>query len=243
MNLRKLGSRGIFITATDTSVGKTTVAAGMIGYLKRLGYNVGVMKPVASGAIETEAGRLISQDAEMLVKFSGSEDPWEWINPYCFSAAVTPALAARIEGVTIDFGRIRECFHQMAERHDLVVVEGAGGVLSPVFEKLYVADLISLLELPVMIVSRAALGTINHTLMTCEALRSRNLRTVGFFLNRFPRTPNLSESTNAEIISSLSGLPHLGSIPEMDDFFSQQDVINTFSSSVNQERLMDVLGG
>ncbi|MFN8008212.1 MAG: dethiobiotin synthase [Terriglobia bacterium] len=239
MSQRRLKAKGIFITATDTSVGKTTIAAGLIGYLKRQGFDIGVMKPVASGAIECDTGKLISQDAEMLVKFSGAVDPWEWINPYCLATAVTPALAAKIEGVTIDLDVIRESFSKLSSKHELVIVEGAGGILSPLFEQLVMLDLISLLELPTLIVARSALGTINHTLMTYQCLRARNVEVIGFLLNRFPRNPNLAESTNAELISRVGGVEFLGSIQEMGDFFSQADLIDAFASSIYRDKLLD----
>ncbi len=240
MSLGKSRFKGVFVTATDTSVGKTTVAAGLAGFLKRQGVDVGVMKPVASGAIECDSGKLISQDAEMLVKFSGSKDPWEWINPYCLATAVTPSLAARIEGVAIDFKKVRAIYEEIATKHDFVVVEGAGGVMSPVFENLVVVDMIQALDLPAVIVSRSALGTINHTLMTANCLRNRQVPVLGFFLNRFPRNPNLAESTNAEIIASVGELVHLGSIREMGDFFSQQDVIEAFAQAVHRDQLLEL---
>jgi dethiobiotin synthetase len=241
MGLEKLKYQGVFVSATDTSVGKTTLAAGLVGFLKRQGINVGVMKPVASGAIECDSGKLISQDAEMLVKFSESLDPWEWINPYCLATPVTPALAAKIEGVTIDLPHIQNCFAELSKRHEFVVVEGAGGIMSPIFENLLVADMISALDLPVIIVSRALLGTINHTLMTFECLKGREIDVLGFFLNRFPKKPNLSESTSAEIITSVSGVPHFGSIPDLGDFFSQHDLVEEFSRSIHRDQLMEVL--
>ena len=233
--------KGVFITATDTSVGKTTVAAGLVGFLKRQGVDVGVMKPVASGAIECDSGKLISQDAEMLVKFSGSTDPWEWINPYCLATPVTPSLAARIEAVSIHFDKIQSAYKEIVRRHDFVVVEGAGGAMSPVFENLVVVDMIRALDVPALIVSRSALGTINHTLMTDECLRGHQVPVLGFFLNRFPKNPNLAESTNAEIIASVGGLAHLGSIPEMGDLFSQQQVVETFAQAVHRDQLLELL--
>jgi dethiobiotin synthetase len=241
MNSGKLKIKGIFVTATDTGVGKTTVAAGLVGFLKQQGIDVGVMKPVATGAIECDSGKLISQDAEMLVKFSGSTDPWQWINPYCLAIAVTPSLAARIEGVSIDFAKLKSIQDDILKRHDFIVVEGAGGALSPVFENLVVADLIKALELPAVIVSRSSLGTINHTLMTHECLSLRQIQVLGFFLNRFPRNPNLAEGTNAEIIVTVGGLAHLGSISEMGDIFSQQDLIETFTRGVHGNQLLDIL--
>jgi dethiobiotin synthetase len=241
MRFDKLKHRGVFVTATDTSIGKTMLAAGLTGYLKARGLNVGVMKPVASGAIECDSGKLISQDAEMLVKFAGSKDPWELINPYCLATPGIPLLAARFEGISIDFERIKSAFELVASRHDFVVVEGAGGLLTPITECWLMADLIGALKLPALIVCRPGQGTINHTLMTLECMRNRGLEALGFFLNRFPATPNLSESTNAEIIASIGGVPHLGSIPEMGDFFSQQEVIVTFEHSVQQEKLWEAL--
>lgn len=241
MTFGKTRFKGVFVTATDTSVGKTTLAAGLAGFLKREGVDVGVMKPVASGAIECDSGKLISQDAEMLVKFSGSKDPWEWINPYCLATAVTPSVGARIEGISIDFKKVRAAYEQIAARHDFVIVEGAGGAMSPIFENLVVVDMIQALELPALIVSRSALGTINHTLMTAECLRSRRVTVLGFFLNRFPKNPNLAESTNAEIIASVGELSHLGSIPEMGDFFSQQDVVESFTQAVHRDQLLELL--
>jgi len=175
------------------------------------------------------------------VRFSGSFDPWGWINPYCLATAVTPALAAKIEGVTIDFHKIKSCFQEISRKHEFVVVEGAGGVMSPIFESLLVADMIKTLDLPAIIVSRAGLGTINHTLMTFECLRTRQIPILGFLVNRFPKEPNLSESTNAEIITSVSGIPHLGSIPEFGDFFSQQDVVEKFSNSIHRDKFLEVL--
>ncbi len=243
MSSGKLKIRGIFVTATDTSVGKTTLAAGLIGFLKKQSVDVGVMKPVATGAIEYDSGELISQDAEMLVKFSGTSDPWHWINPYCLAAAVTPSLAARIEGVSIDFAKLKSIRDDILKQHDFIVVEGAGGALSPVFENLVTADLIKALDLPAVIVSRSSLGTINHTLMTHECLSLRQIPVLGFFLNRFPKRPNLAERTNAEIIASVGGLAHLGSIPEMGDIFSQQDVVEVFTQGVHRDQLLEILFG
>jgi dethiobiotin synthetase len=243
MGFKKLKFRGVFITATDTSVGKTTVAAGLVGFLKKQGVDVGVMKPVTTGAIERESGKLVSQDAQTLVEFSGSRDPLDWISPYRLATPVTPSLASRIEGVRIEFDKIRGCFQEISGRHAFVVVEGAGGVMSPVSNHLLVVDMIRALHLPAIVVSRATLGTINHTLLTLECLQIRQIETLGFLLNRFPRNPGLAERTNAEIIVSLSGVPHLGSVLELGDLFTQQDVIEAFSNSVREEKLLQALCG
>ena len=209
--------RGVMVTGTDTEVGKTVVAAGLARFLRGQCLDVGVMKPVASGAVESEAGGRVSSDVVALVEAAGCSDPAEWVNPYCFTAPVAPALAAELEGVSVDMERISGCNERLCERHDLTVVEGAGGALTPVFGKLSVADLAQRLRIPALIISRAGLGTINHTVMTVECLRSRGVECLGFFLNRFPSTPDLAERTNAERIAAITGVLHLGSIPELAD--------------------------
>ncbi len=209
--------RGVMVTGTDTEVGKTVVAAGLARFLRRQGLDVGVMKPVASGAVESAAGGRVSSDVVALVKAACCSDPVEWVNPYCFDAPVAPALAAELEGVSVDLERIDDCYERICTRHDLTVVEGAGGALTPVFGKLSVADLAQRLRIPALIVSRAGLGAINHTVMTFECLRSRGVECLGFFLNRFPPTPDLAERTNADRIAAITGALHLGSIPELTD--------------------------
>lgn len=209
--------RGVMVTGTDTEVGKTVVAAGLARFLRGKGLDVGVMKPVASGAVESASGRRVSSDVVALVKAACCSDPLEWVNPYCFIPPVAPALAAELEGVSVDMGRIGDCYERLCSRHDLTVVEGAGGALTPVCGTLSVADLARRLRIPALIVSRAGLGAINHTVMTFECLRSRGVECLGFFLNRFPPTPDLAERTNAGRIAAITGALHLGSIPELAD--------------------------
>ena len=211
--------RGVMVTGTDTEVGKTVVAAGLARFLRGKGLDVGVMKPVASGAVESASGRRVSSDVVALVKAACCSDPLEWVNPYCFIPPVAPALAAELEGVSVDMGRIGDCYERLCSRHDLTVVEGAGGALTPVCGTLSVADLARRLRIPALIVSRAGLGAINHTVMTFECLRSRGVECLGFFLNRFPPTPDLAERTNADRIAAITGALHLGSIPELEDPF------------------------
>ena len=209
--------RGVLVTGTDTGVGKTVVAAGLARFLRGQGLDVGVMKPVASGAVESAAGGRVSTDVVALMTAARCSDPVEWVNPYCFIPPVAPAVAAELEGVTVDMGRIAACFERLCSRHDLTVVEGAGGALTPVFGKLSVADLARRLRIPALVVSRAGLGTINHTVMTCECLRGRGVECLGFFLNRFPSSPDLAERTNADCIAAITGACYLGAIPDLED--------------------------
>jgi len=233
MSYQRVKYRGIFVTATDTHVGKTALAAGLVGHFKSCGINTGVMKPIATGAIECDSGQLISQDASMLINFSGAADPREWITPYCLATSALPSIAARREGVVIDFGRIRDCFFKLVSSHDLVVVEGAGGIMTPVWETQVMADLIRFLEIPAIVVARASRGTVNHTLLTIEGLKQRHVPVVGFFINRYPARPHLSETTSAELISSLSGVPCLGLIPDLGETFPPSELMSAFEKSLN----------
>ena len=237
----KLKYKGIFVTATDTEIGKTSVAVGLIHFLKELGLNIGVMKPVASGIVKINEAQGISTDVEILVEASNSKDPGEWTNPYCFSTPVVPSLAAKLEGVEVDLSWIVSCFEQIFRRHDLVVVEGAGGVLSPVSEKLLMVDIIKCLQLPAVIVAKASLGAINQTLMTYECLKHRSIDCLGFFLNRYPQLPTLAERTNAELIGSLSEIPYLGSLPDLGLSFDASELPKNFLKSVDKKRLLEVL--
>ena len=241
MDSTKLRYKAIFVTATDTEIGKTSVAVGLIHFLRELGLNIGVMKPVASGVVKVSEGQGISTDMEILVEASNSKDPEAWINPYCFSTAVAPSLAAKLEGVEVGLPRIRNCFEQIFSRHDLVVVEGAGGVLSPVSEKLLMVDIIKCLQLPAVIVSKASLGAINQTVMTYECLKYRSVDCLGFFLNRYPQLPTLAERTNAELIASLIETPCLGSLPDLGLSFDASELRKNFLKSIDKKELLEVL--
>ncbi len=239
MGLAKARYHGLFVTATDTEVGKTVVAAGLARFFRRQGLDVGVMKPVASGAVESMAGERFSPDVTMLMEAAHSSDPVEWVNPYCFAAPVAPSVAAELEGVAVDIAWINTCFDRLSSRHDLIVVEGAGGALTPVRDSLLVADVAKRLQTPAVIVSKAGLGAINHTVMTHECLRRRNVDCLGFFLNRYPQSPDLAERTNADCIASITRIPHLGSIPDLGDP-ARAGFAEDFLKSLDQKRLLKI---
>ena len=210
-------TQGIFVTGTDTGVGKTLVSATLAYLLRMKGVNVGVMKPVTSGCRE-EGGRLISDDALLLCRAAGvscSED----VAPYLLREPLAPAEAAKIDGVGIDFSRIRECHGRLAASHDVVIVEGAGGLMVPLAGGLLVADLARELELPLLVVARPDLGTINHTVLTCFSARQIGLSVCGVVINNYPDAPGLAEQSAPHHIGSLCGAPILGLWPhhEADD--------------------------
>ncbi|MDH4028197.1 MAG: dethiobiotin synthase, partial [Nitrospirota bacterium] len=206
-------NKGIFITGTDTGVGKTFVSAGIIRAMREAGIAVCPMKPVESGC-RTINGRLVPADAMKLIRVSGVKESVELINPYRFKHPLAPAVAAEIEGVKISRKRILSAYERLSKKYDVTIVEGAGGIMVPVYKKYLFIDLAKDLGLPVIIVSRPGLGTINHTLLTIEAARNRGLRVAGVVINYSIKTKKgLSERTNPAVIESLGGAPVLGIVP------------------------------
>ena len=173
-----MSARGVFVTGTDTGVGKTLVARALVRGLRSRGLDVGVMKPV-----ETGAGAAGPLDARALREAAGVEDPLELVCPFALALPAAPTVAAEDEGRAIDLGVIGRAFATLASRHACMVVEGAGGLLVPVADGASMADLARALDLPLLVVARAGLGTINHTLLTLEAARARALRVAGVVIS------------------------------------------------------------
>jgi dethiobiotin synthetase len=205
--------RGLFITGTDTGVGKTVVAAGLARYLAAQGVNVGVMKPVESGVPDQAK---LGEDGALLRWAAGSDDPDALVTPFRLSEALAPSLAAERAGVDIRLPDLLEAAKQLSCRHDFLVVEGAGGLLVPVAKQLLMADLALHLGFPLLIVCRAGLGTINHTLLTVEAACRRNLALAGLVVNGMPDNPGTAELHAPEMLAELTGLPVWGTLPGVD---------------------------
>ncbi|MEE8317613.1 MAG: dethiobiotin synthase [Candidatus Omnitrophota bacterium] len=204
--------RGFFVTATDTGVGKTEVASYLVRMLSKRGYKVGVMKPVATG---TRGGL---RDAEILRRSSSSRYPTHYINPISLNLPLAPMVAADIEKKKIDTKIIWQLFKVLNRDNDLMVVEGIGGIMVPItkIQKriFYVVDMILKMGLPVIIVARPDLGTINHTLLTVRMLKQRGIKIAGIIINHTSRIKkDLSIKTNPKVIERLSGTKVLGIMP------------------------------
>lgn len=205
--------KGIFITGTDTGVGKTFVAVGLIKAMKAKGLDVCPMKPVESGC-RIMKGKLLPEDTVRLLKASGVDESIDAVNPYRLKHPVAPSVAADIEGLKIDRKRICSAYKRLAGKYDMTIVEGAGGIMVPVYKKYLFIDLIDDLGLPIVIVSRPGLGTINHTLLTIEAARNRGLGILGVIINYVVKSKTgLPEKTNPDLIRKLSGVPVIGIVP------------------------------
>jgi len=204
--------RGIFITGTDTGVGKTYVATGLAGALRGRGVDVGVMKPVETGCVRRR-GRLVPSDAVALRNAAGVRDRFDDINPYRFAKPLAPSVAAALEKKTINPDRIRSALDRLCKNHRFVIVEGAGGIMVPLSGRYTYLDLAHDLGLPVLIVARPGLGTINHTLLTIEAVRRRRIVVAGVVINDTQGgRQGTAERTNPGVIRELSGVEIAGII-------------------------------
>ncbi len=222
--------KGFFITGTDTEVGKTFVACALARLLKDTGLDVGVMKPVESGCTEGDGEStgdiLIPADAMKLKQASGSEDIMEDISLYRFPLPVAPNVAARAAGLVakdIDFKRIKQTFERIAKNHKVTLVEGAGGLMTPITDTKTFADLARLLGIPLIIVSASKLGVMNHTLLTVAHARKIGLKIAGLVLNH-PRTPDKRDESikyNAQELKRIKGVPFLGELPFIDGPISE----------------------
>ena len=178
--------RGIFVTGTDTGVGKTRIAGGLVRRLRAAGIPAMPMKPVQTGAVRDARGRLVAPDVDealALAALALSPEERDALATYVFEPACSPHLAARVAGVRIDLARIAAAAARLAERHGALVVEGAGGVLVPLGRTATMLDLAVALGLPAVVVARAGLGTLNHTLLTVESLRRGGVPVRGVVLN------------------------------------------------------------
>jgi len=207
--------RGLFLTGTDTDVGKTYVGALIARRMRKAGLRVGVYKPAASGC-RRQGDRLVSDDALQLWEAAGRPGTLDEVCPQCFAAPLAPHLAARAEGRRLDPQQLRRGLEPWLARSDVVLVEGAGGLLAPLGEEEFVADLAYDLGYPLVVVARNVLGTINHTLQTLfVACRYRGgLPVAGVVLNNpVPPPPgDFSLPTNRQELSARADCPILDEV-------------------------------
>jgi dethiobiotin synthetase len=222
----------IFVTGTDTGVGKTVISSALAAFFSlRKNMRVGVMKPFESGLSKRDKD-LLPWDAICLREASGSNVDLNIISPYTFESPVAPEVAAMLEHVNIDISMVDKIFQGLRKSHDLVIIEGAGGVLVPIRENFFFADLIQQWKAPTLIVSRLGLGTINHTLLTNHFLKERGIKVLGVILNNTEGLEDLPAQTNPDILRRYLDTPVLGIFPHVKDLLK---------GSVDRERMADIL--
>jgi dethiobiotin synthetase len=207
--------RGLFVTGTDTGVGKTLIACALVRGLRAAGQRVAVMKPVAAGAERTPAG-LRNLDALLLMRAAGSKAAYADVNPYCFEPPISPHIAADEAYIEPDIGKIADKFLEISSATDVSVVEGAGGWLAPLSRTASMADLARALGLPVLLVVGVRLGCLNHAHLTKQAIDARGVPFAGWVASVLDAAmARLAE--NLGTLEELLGAPPLAVVPHLRD--------------------------
>lgn len=204
-------SKGLFVTATGTDIGKTYVTALMVKKLKEAGYTSGYYKAALSGA-----DNIAESDAGYVKKISGITQPDETLLSYLYKASVSPHLAAKIEGNPVDINKVRKDYKRVLEDHEFVTVEGSGGIVCPIRwdgeQKILLEDVIKALKLHTVIVADAGLGTINAVVLTTEYLRNHGIEVKGVILNHY--MGDTMQRDNARMIEELAKVPIVAFVRE-----------------------------
>lgn len=212
-------SKGYFVTATGTDVGKTFVTALLVKKWRDSGIDAGYYKAALSGA-ELRNGKWIAGDADYVKRIANLPDSQEELVSYVYKEAVSPHLAARKEGNPVELAQVKTDFVTATQRHEFVFVEGSGGIICPIRyddKKIFLADIMKELNLPLLIVTTAALGSINSCVLTVEYARVRGLDIRGIIVNRYGISGNLQmEDDNIFMMQELTDLPILTKIKEGD---------------------------
>ncbi len=216
--MRKQRVRGLFVSGTDTGVGKTVVAGALAAWCRMRGLDVGIMKPVATGGGPCRSGRLVSRDAVLLAAAAGQHDAWSLVNPVCFAEPLAPLIAAERAGRRVNLARVLSAYRRLLTRHNGVIVEGIGGLLVPLTARDTVLTLVKRMGLPLLLVARPALGTLNHTLLSLETARRAKVPLAGIIVNAAGRPSQnaagrLAERTNPDALRRLSGVTVFGPLP------------------------------
>jgi len=219
-------AKGFFVTGTDTGVGKTIITGALIKAAHILGFKACGMKPIETGCKRTEKTEgndsLIPTDGTFLREISGTGESIDLITPVRFENPLAPLPASEIEKNPIDLDKIKTAYKELSNRYDVIIVEGIGGLLVPIKKEHFVIDLAKDFELPIIVVSKPGLGTINHTMLTVNYAINKGLDVAGIIINYTqPPERTLAENTNPEIIRRLSTVPVIGIFPYLKDLESR----------------------
>jgi dethiobiotin synthetase len=205
---------GIFVVGTDTDIGKTVIACAFASALKKREIDVGVMKPFATSH-KRYSSDFQSEDVSKLAAAAKVTDPEEVINPYFYSIATAPYLAAKMSGrAPPKLGFALEKLRQLSKKHEFMVVEGIGGIMVPLTRTETLLDFVKLAAIPVIIVASSKIGTINHTLLTFHACKERHVSVSAIIINNTPRKPSNVQHELRSLISTLTGIKKVIQVPK-----------------------------
>ena len=225
----------LFITGTDTDVGKTYIAAGLAVTLRKMGIDVGVMKPFAAGTIQKTGFK--SEDVEILANAAQVNDPEILLNPQFFPIASSPYTALKNLKIKPNIKLILDRFKKLSKLHSLILVEGMGGIMTPILQDYFVTNLIKDMKLPIIIVTRTKVGTVNHTIMTCKMCEKYKIPVKGIVINNFD-TDGYAIKELKRDLENLTNMPVLGSIPFISDV-SDTSLYRVFKKNIDFKSLLD----
>ncbi len=216
---------GFFITGTDTEIGKTLITSFLTLGLRQEGINTCPIKPLATGALQID-GEAVSEDAQVYQRLCGLSEPLKTLNPFCLDYPASPHFSAQIQQIPIDMQKIHDSILSLSQRYQALLIEGIGGWMVPIHENYFVADWACDLKLPVLVVSANKLGTLNHTLLTLESIRAKNLEPAGvIFTHLTPGPHSPVQKNNTQTIERLGHVPILGSVPYLSNIREQKPEI------------------
>ena len=220
--------KSLFVTGTDTDIGKTCISAGMALALKNSGVNVGVMKPFMCGTSQKIASL---DDVTTLTNAANVNDPRELVNPFFFPIPASPYTAAKNLDVKINIEHVVNSFEKLCEMHDLMLIEGIGGIMTPILKDFAILDLIKKLQTNTIIVTSSKIGTVNHTVMTCEMCKNLEVPIKGLIINNFD-SEGYSIPQLERDLHDLTNLPILCSLPHMNNL-NLNDLAQTIENRID----------
>ena len=226
--------KSIFITGTDTDVGKTYITAGLAVSIRKMGINVGVMKPFAAGIAQKNGFK--SEDVEILSTAAQVNDPENLVNPQFFPIPASPYTAWKNLKIKPKIPEILSSFKKLSKLHEMILVEGMGGVMTPILKDYYVTNLIKEMKIPAVIVTRSKIGTVNHTIMTAKMCEEYKIPIKGIIINDFDSDGYKTKELTRDL-KNLLGVPILGSIPFIDDL-SDSSLYKIFKKNLNLKLLL-----
>ena len=228
--------KAYFITGTDTGVGKTSITVGLAGSMRKMGIDVGVMKPIATGYPNKTGFK--SSDVAKLVEAASVKDPENLINPVFLSLPTSPYDATKLLELSIDMPLIFDQFKKLSSLHEMLLVEGIGGIMTPITKNFYVADMVKEMSIETIIVTRATLGTLNHTVMTCKMCKEYGIKIRGLVVNNFDEKGTPAEKNAPSTLYELTNIPILGTIHFIKDLNNIEKMIEHVEKNIDIKSLI-----
>jgi len=225
--------KSLFIAGTDTDVGKTYITAGLAVVLRKMGVDVGVMKPFAAGDAQKKGYK--SEDVEILSSAAQTCDPENLVNPQFFSIPASPYTAWKKLKTKPKVSTVLSSFKKLSKLHKVILVEGMGGIMTPILKDYYITNLIKEMKIPTVIVTRSKIGTVNHTVMTVKMCEKYKIPIKGIIINDFESGYPIKDLTSD--LQNLTGIKVLGSIPFIKDM-SDVSLNRIFKKNIDLKSLL-----